>query len=89
MCSLEEKGDSGEEKKKAQAHLILGKDLTDCNVYYKEMDFNKRSRPWDWLQPPKFNIFSLYLIINKIIAIIIIIFKVIFLASFLALHFYI
>lgn len=41
------------------------------------------------LQPPKFNIFSLYLTINKIIVIIIIIFEVIFMASSWALYFYI
>lgn len=40
-------------KKKAQAHLILSKDLTDCNVYYGDMDFNKGSRTWNWFTNPK------------------------------------
>lgn len=39
--------------KKTEAHLILGKELTDCNVYYREMDFNRGSRPWDWFTNPK------------------------------------
>lgn len=33
-CAHLKKNESGKEKKKTQAHVILGKDLTDCNVYY-------------------------------------------------------
>lgn len=48
LCLLKEKW-GGE----ARAHLILGKDLEECNIYYREMEFNEGSRPWGWFINPE------------------------------------